>query len=105
MSQDNMDILPENDSGQGEREKYARSFAAGGNIVKLSPDVAEFFPDSQSVNRALRLLIEIAGKTLVTREKALSPKKVVKNSSKQVEGFLNLGNTGCWEGDLDDMRA
>jgi hypothetical protein len=28
--------------------------------VKLEPDVAKRFPDSQSVNRALRLIIDVA---------------------------------------------
>jgi len=39
------------------RGKYAASYQAGTNLVLLSPDVAAFFPDEQSVNRALRTLI------------------------------------------------
>lgn len=31
----------------------------GGPIVHLEPDVAEIFPDSRSVNEALRFLIKI----------------------------------------------
>ena len=34
-----------------------RSF--GGSIVRLEPDVAEVFPDAESVNEALRFLIRI----------------------------------------------
>jgi len=37
-----------------------------GSMVQLDPDVAEVFPDSGSVNEALRFLIRI------TREKKLS---------------------------------
>ncbi len=35
-----------------------RSF--GGTIVRLEPDVAEVFPDAESVNEVLRFLIRIA---------------------------------------------
>ena len=31
----------------------------GGSVVRLDPDVAEVFPDADSVNEALRLLIRI----------------------------------------------
>lgn len=31
----------------------------GGSIVRLEPDVAEVFPDADSVNEALRFLIRI----------------------------------------------
>jgi hypothetical protein len=31
----------------------------GGQLVQLAPDVAEVFPDSESVNEALRFLIRI----------------------------------------------
>jgi hypothetical protein len=39
--------------------KYARRYAAGTNMVLLDPDVAGFFPDSKSVNEALRSLVRI----------------------------------------------
>ena len=38
------------------RGKYAARAAKGTNIVKLDPDVANVFPDSASVNEALRQL-------------------------------------------------
>jgi len=44
----------EYDFSHGVRGKYAARFAAGTNLARLDPDVAERFPDSQSVNRALR---------------------------------------------------
>ncbi len=31
----------------------------GGQLVQLAPDVAEVFPDSESVNEALRFLIRV----------------------------------------------
>lgn len=45
---------------QGVRGKYATRFVEGTNLVRLDPDVARRFPDSDSVNRALRSLAEIA---------------------------------------------
>ena len=42
------------------RGKYAERYKQGTNVVLLAPDVAEAFPDSDSVNKALRLLIEVA---------------------------------------------
>jgi hypothetical protein len=58
------DMLPEYDFSQGVRGKYAERYAEGTNIVVLSPDVAEFFPDSAAVNAALRALVEIARKSV-----------------------------------------
>jgi hypothetical protein len=47
----------------GVRGKYYKQAIAGTNLVLLEPDVARAFPDSASVNRALRLLQEIATKS------------------------------------------
>ena len=44
----------------GVRGKYTARYKAGTNIVLLSPDVAEYFPDDESVNAALRKLIRVA---------------------------------------------
>jgi hypothetical protein len=45
------------------RGKYAERYAAGSNVVGREHDVAEVFPDSESVNEALRALIKIARQT------------------------------------------
>ena len=58
--QTDQDMLAEYDFSQGERGKYADKYSRGSNIVILSPDVAKVFPDSKSVNEALRMLIKIA---------------------------------------------
>jgi hypothetical protein len=44
----------------GVRGKYVESYQAGTNLVLLAPDVAKAFPDDESVNEALRLLMKIA---------------------------------------------
>lgn len=48
------DMRPEYDFSGGVRGKYAERYAEGTNIVTLEPDIAEAFPDSKSVNDALR---------------------------------------------------
>lgn len=54
------DMLPEYDFSKGKRGKYAAKYARGTNIVRLEPDVAALFPDARSVNKALRMVAEIA---------------------------------------------
>ncbi len=54
------DLLPEYDFSGGERGRYAKRFVQGTNLVLLDDDVAAVFPDSESVNRALRALAEVA---------------------------------------------
>jgi hypothetical protein len=44
----------------GVRGKYTERYQAGTNLVLLSPDVAEHFPDEKAVNNALRTLIHSA---------------------------------------------
>lgn len=46
----------------GVRGKYASRFNQGTIAVVLDPDVAILFADSESVNRALRALAEIAAR-------------------------------------------
>jgi len=48
----------------GSAGKYVARYRAGTNLVLLSPDVAEYFPDEQSVNTALRTLIHAAKRAL-----------------------------------------
>jgi hypothetical protein len=52
------DMLAEYDFSQGVRGKYAQRYAEGTNVVVLSPDVAEYFPDTEAVNAALRALVD-----------------------------------------------
>lgn len=42
------------------RGKYVERYEAGTNLVLLEADVKEAFPDSSSVNEALRVLIKVA---------------------------------------------
>lgn len=56
------EMLDEYDFSYGIRGKYARRYAQGTNLVAISADVAKVFPDSKSVNEALRTLARIARK-------------------------------------------
>lgn len=49
----------------GVRGKYAQRYAEGTNVVVLDPDVAEMFPDRESVNEALRAV----GRVVQLRER------------------------------------
>lgn len=48
------------DLGKGIRGKYYEEYTKGTNLVLLSPDIAEAFPNEDSVNSALRSLLKIA---------------------------------------------
>jgi len=77
------EMLPEYDFSKGERGKFYKPLRYGYNVtvnhpdgtvtteqyklidgaILLDPDVREFFPDSESVNTALRSLIKMTGET------------------------------------------
>lgn len=48
------EMLEEYDFRGAVRGKYAPAFSKGVKVVILEPDVARDFPDSKSVNKALR---------------------------------------------------
>ncbi len=59
----NEELRPEykkEDLGKGVRGKYFKEYSSGTNLILLSPDVAEAFPNEKAVNDALRSLIRIA---------------------------------------------
>lgn len=63
------EMRAEYDFTGGVRGKYATRFAAGTHLVLLEPDVAARFPDSRSVNEALRALVEVADRTAAPRSR------------------------------------
>jgi hypothetical protein len=57
------ELRPEYDLSRlqgGVRGKYYRQAAAGTNLMLIEPELAEVFGDAESVNRALRLLVDTA---------------------------------------------
>ena len=57
MSNDDDTLRPEYPEQlikSGIRGKYAKKYRKGANVVLIEPDMHKLFPDSDSVNRALR---------------------------------------------------
>ena len=54
------EMRAEYDFSKGVRGKYYQQYQKGTNVILLDTDVAEVFKDSESVNQALRALIQIA---------------------------------------------
>lgn len=76
------ELLPEYDSGKMKlvgRGIYAKRFRSGTNIVLLDRDVREIFPDSESVNEALRVIAKAAKRQAVRAKKPQSRKQVSKS--------------------------
>lgn len=68
------DLRSEYDLSQlegGVRGKYYGEATAGTNLVLIEPELANLFPDTESVNRALRLLADTA-ELATTRKKVRS---------------------------------
>ncbi len=63
------EMRAEYDFSAGVRGKYTDRYRRGTNVVLLDPEVAAAFPDSKSVNDALRALVAIAERT-ETRKRA-----------------------------------
>jgi hypothetical protein len=55
-------MLPEYDFSKGVRGKYAKQYHQKVNVAVLAPDVAEYFPNSESVNQALRSVVAVRGR-------------------------------------------
>jgi len=53
----------------GVRGKYAERYRAGANLVALEPDVAKAFPDSKSVNDALRSILAVAKRVAAKKKR------------------------------------
>jgi len=53
-------MRPEYDFSGGVRGKYVEQYRQGTNVVVVEPELAKAFPDSKSVNDALRALLAIA---------------------------------------------
>ena len=91
---DTDEMRPDYDFSQGVRGKHFQSYRRGTNVVFLEPDLVEAFPDSQSVNQALRLLVRLAktkttivtGSRKVLRTSGSRPKSRSKTRSRAARG-------------------
>ena len=66
----NDDMLPEYDFTNGAKGRHHEAYNAGTNVILLEPDIAKVFPDSVSVNRVLRLLLNLAKDSASTNKPA-----------------------------------
>jgi hypothetical protein len=63
------ELRPEYDAAlirSGVRGKCAARYRRGSKVVVIAPDVAGAFPDAIAVNEALRMLVGVAKRSLVT---------------------------------------
>ncbi|MGE5594409.1 MAG: hypothetical protein ACM3S1_00075 [Hyphomicrobiales bacterium] len=56
---DDVEMKDEYDFSGGVRGKFVERFREGSNLVVIDPDLHAEFPDSESVNEALRLLLRL----------------------------------------------
>lgn len=66
---------------RGIRGKYYRQATEGTNLVLVEPELAEVFPDSESVNRALRLLVDTAEAAAKPSRRRRAPNKRLKRTA------------------------
>ena len=59
MAADEDAMRPEYDFSHGKRGVTARRYAQGANVVVISPEVLDVFPDGAAVNEALRTLAPV----------------------------------------------
>ena len=79
------DLRPEYDLSKltgGVRGKYYERATAGTILVLLEPDVAEAFPDGQTVNQALRALIKVARSQVGRRSSGKLPSSALPPTSR-----------------------
>jgi len=67
---EDMEMREEYDFSGGVRGKYAKRYAEGSNVIVLDPELAEMFPDSKSVNEALKYLAKLVRQTQKKTAKA-----------------------------------
>lgn len=64
------DMRTDYDFSRGKRGVHHEAYRAGTNVVFLEPDLVDAFPDSASVNQALRLLVKLSRSKVVTSGKS-----------------------------------
>jgi hypothetical protein len=78
------DLRPEYDLSKlkgGVRGKYYRKATAGTNLVLIEPELTNVFPDTESVNRALRLLADTAASATGKTQRGKAANKRLQRSA------------------------
>ena len=74
----------------GVRGKYYRQATAGTNLVLIEPELAEVFPDTEAVNRALRLLVDTA------EAATAQPRRRAQRNDSFAEDIVFRGHAAYW---------
>ena len=61
VSKNEIELKPEYDFSQGIQGKYFELYQEGSNLVRIDARLAEAFPDSDSVNKALKKILKSKG--------------------------------------------
>ena len=81
------ELRPEYDLSKlegGVRGKYYKRAMAGTNLVLIEPDLLKTFPDADSVNRALHLLLEATSfATASSQQRQLVPNKALNTDAQK----------------------
>jgi hypothetical protein len=80
----NGELEPEYDLSKlkgGVRGKYYQRATTGTNLVLIEPELTEVFPDGESVNRALRLLANVASSATASAGNRTKSKRRLKRSA------------------------
>jgi len=80
----NDDLRPEYDLSKlkgGVRGNYYRQATGGTSLVLIEPELTDVFPDTKSVNRALRLLADTAASATEKARHRRAPSKRMKRSA------------------------
>jgi len=82
------ELRPEYDLSQlkgGVRGKYYQQANAGTNLILIEPDLIRAFPDGESVNQALRLLLTAANAATTSsrRRRSASNKRLKQTAGKR----------------------
>jgi hypothetical protein len=78
----------EYDFSRGRRGVHHTAYRAGTNVVFLAPDLVAAFPDSESVNQALRLLVRLSRTQAVSSAKS---RKTASRSRKKAKSKARAG--------------
>ena len=90
----NDDMRPEYDFSGAVRGKYYERFRQSSNVVLLDPDVSEAFPNSESVNQALRALASAARKSGRVMRRPSGPKRRPNKRMQLTRSALANGRRG-----------
>jgi hypothetical protein len=63
-------MRPQYDMRRGERGRYAKRFQGDVKMIALEADVAAAFPDAESVNAALRVILRAATQARASHERS-----------------------------------